>query len=98
MAVFRIVQELLTNVARHAGASSVDITLTRYADNLHVEVRDNGKGFDPAATAAVNKSFGLLGVCERAIAMGGDIEVISAPQQGTAVTVRMPTKPNGDSK
>lgn len=98
VAVFRIVQELLTNVARHAEASSVDITLARYADNLHVEVRDNGKGFDPAATAAVNKSFGLLGVCERAIAMGGDIEVISAPQQGTAVTVRMPTKPNGDSK
>lgn len=98
VAVFRIVQELLTNVARHAEASSVDITLARHADNLHVEVRDNGKGFDPAVTAAVNKSFGLLGVCERAIAMGGDIEVISAPQQGTAVTIRMPTKPNGDSK
>ena len=97
MAVFRIVQELLTNVARHAEASSVDITLARHTDNLHVEVRDNGKGFDPAVTAG-NKSYGLLGVRERAIAMGGDIEVVSAPQQGTAVTIRMPTKPNGGSK
>lgn len=97
VAVFRIVQELLTNVARHAEASRAQITLARYADDLHVEVRDNGKGFDPAATAK-NKSFGLLGVRERAIAMGGDIEVVSAPQQGTAVTIRMPTKPNGDSK
>jgi len=97
VAVFRIVQELLTNVARHAEAGSAQITLTRHADDLHVEVCDNGKGFDPAATAG-NKSFGLLGVRERAIAMGGDIEVVSAPQQGTAVTIRMPTKPNGGSK
>lgn len=97
VAVFRIVQELLTNVARHAEASRVQITLMRHAGNLHVEVRDNGKGFDSAATAK-NKSFGLLGVRERAIAMGGDIEVVSAPQLGTAVIIRMPTKSNGGSK
>ena len=95
VAVFRIVQELLTNVARHAGASSVDITLTRHADALRVEVRDNGKGFDPAATSG-NKSFGLLGIRERAIALGGDIEIVSAPQQGTIVVIRMPTQPSGD--
>lgn len=97
VAVFRIVQELLTNVARHAEASHAQITLARHAGNLHVEVRDNGKGFDPASTAK-NKSFGLLGVRERAIAMGGDIEVVSAPQLGTAVIIRMPTKSNGGSK
>ena len=97
VAVFRIVQELLTNVARHAGASRAQITLTRHAGKLQVEVRDNGKGFDFQATPQ-NKSFGLLGVFERAIALGGNVEVVSAPQQGTAVTIRMPTKPNGDSK
>lgn len=97
VAVFRIVQELLTNVARHAEASRAQITLTRHAGNLHVEVRDNGKGFDSAAMAK-NKSFGLLGVHERAIAMGGGIEVVSVPQLGTAVTIRMPTKSNGGSK
>lgn len=97
VAVFRIVQELLTNVARHAEASRAQITLARHAGNLHVEVRDNGKGFDLAATAG-NKSYGLLGVRERAIAMGGNIEVISAPQLGTGVTLRMPTKSNGGNK
>lgn len=97
VAVFRIVQELLTNVARHAEASRTQITLARHAGNLEVEVRDNGKGFDPAITAR-NKSFGLLGARERAIAMGGDIEVVSAPQLGTAVTIRMPSKSNGGSK
>lgn len=97
VAVFRIVQELLTNVARHAEASRTQITLARHAGNLRVEVRDNGKGFDPAVTAG-NKSYGLLGARERAIAMGGDIEVVSAPQLGTAVIIRMPTKSNGGSK
>lgn len=97
VAVFRIVQELLTNVARHAEASRTQITLARHAGNLRVEVRDNGKGFDPAV-AAGNKSYGLLGARERAIAMGGDIEVVSAPQLGTAVIIRMPTKSNGGSK
>ncbi|MDP2695529.1 MAG: PAS domain S-box protein [Gallionella sp.] len=97
VAVFRIVQELLTNVARHAGASRTQITLTRHAGKLQVEVRDNGKGFDFQATPQ-NKSFGLLGVFERAIALGGNVEVVSAPQQGTAVTISMPTKLNGDSR
>lgn len=97
VAVFRIVQELLTNVARHAEANRTQITLTRHAGKLQVEVRDNGKGFDFQATPQ-NKSFGLLGVFERAIALGGNVEVVSAPQQGTAVTISMPTKSNGDSK
>jgi len=93
--VFRIVQESLTNVARHAEASSVEITLAQGADVLHVSVRDNGKGFDPADIAN-RKSFGLLGMSERAIALGGTVEIASSPQQGTVVAVRMPTKHNGD--
>lgn len=97
VAVFRIVQELLTNVARHAGASRTQITLARHAGDLQVEVRDNGKGFDFQAMPQ-NKSFGLLGIFERAIALGGNVEVVSAPQQGTAVTISMPTKLNGDSR
>lgn len=92
--VFRIVQESLTNVARHAEASSVEITLAQGADVLHVSVRDNGKGFDPADIAN-RKSFGLLGMSERAIALGGTVEIASAPQQGTVVSVRMPTKSTG---
>ncbi|OGT11782.1 MAG: hypothetical protein A3F73_12680 [Gallionellales bacterium RIFCSPLOWO2_12_FULL_59_22] len=97
VAIFRIVQELLTNAARHAEASSVTITLTRHAGDLHVVVRDNGKGFDPAAVAT-KKSFGLLGIRERAIALGGEVDLVSAPNQGTVVTLIVPAKPNGDNK
>ena len=91
VAVFRIAQELLTNAARHAAASEVTISLTRHADELVVEVCDNGRGFDPAATKK-NTSFGLLGIHERAIALGGQVVIYSAPNQGTAVTVIVPTE------
>jgi len=97
VAVFRIVQELLTNAARHAKASSVNITLARHDDGIHLEVRDNGKGFDPAAVA-INKSFGLLGIRERAIALGGDVGLVSAPDQGTVVAIRLPVKKKRSKK
>ena len=90
VAVFRMVQELLTNAARHADASSVKITLARIAGNLQVEVRDNGRGFDPALTQQ-NKSYGLLGIRERAIALGGNVAIASAPDQGTVVTLTVPS-------
>jgi len=92
VAVFRIVQELLTNAARHARASSVKITLAQLDDNLHIAVCDNGKGFDPALQEK-SQSYGLLGIRERAIALGGQVEIVSAPEQGTAVTIVVPTKP-----
>jgi signal transduction histidine kinase len=87
--IFRIVQESLTNVTRHAEASRVEITLSQSTDDLIVEVRDDGKGFDPAY-AAMRKSFGLLGMRERATVLGGSIDIISMPQQGTVVSVRIP--------
>ncbi len=91
VAVFRMVQELLTNAARHAKASSVRISLARHGNDLRVEVRDNGKGFDPAAKA-MNLSFGLLGIRERAMALGGTVEIVSTPSQGTAATIIVPTR------
>ncbi|MBA4143986.1 MAG: HAMP domain-containing protein [Nitrosospira sp.] len=91
--IFRIVQESLTNIARHAEASRVDINLLQRAGNLIVEVRDNGKGFD-FTSAVTKKSFGLLGMRERAAALGGSIDINSRPQQGTVVCVRMPLKRN----
>lgn len=93
VAIFRIVQESLTNVARHAEASRVEITLSRNADDLIVEVRDNGKGFD-SADAARKKSFGLLGMRERAAVLGGGIDITSIPRQGTVVSLHMPIKQN----
>lgn len=89
VAIFRIVQESLTNVARYAGASSVEITIGRHGDDIAVEVRDDGRGFDPAAISA-KASFGLMGMRERALAVGGRVEIASAPSKGTIVSVRIP--------
>ncbi|SCY63131.1 ATP-binding protein, partial [Nitrosospira sp. Nsp13] len=91
VAIFRIVQESLTNVTRHAGASHVEIILSQEADDLMVEVRDNGKGFN-ATAAARKKSFGLVGMRERAAVLGGSIDIASLPQQGTVVKLRLPVK------
>ena len=87
--VFRIVQESLTNITRYAQASQVDITLGQLGNELWVRVRDNGRGFDLDA-ASRKKSFGLLGMRERALAMGGQVNITSAPGQGTVIDVTIP--------
>jgi len=92
MAVFRVAQESLTNVTRYAEASKVEITLRQDADNFSVTVNDNGKGFDYTAISD-RKSFGLLGMRERAIALGGIVNIYSAPQQGTQVFFVVPNRP-----
>ncbi len=87
--VFRIVQESLTNVIRHSGANRVEIALVRGDDAYVLKVRDNGTGFDPDKPKGKN-SFGLVGIRERALMLGGDIAVYSAPWQGTMLEVRIP--------
>ncbi len=91
VAAFRVVQESLTNVARYAQASKVEITLEQDADNFSVTINDNGKGFDYMAISN-HKSFGLLGMRERAIALGGVVNIYSAPQQGTQIFFVVPNK------
>lgn len=68
--MFRIVQESLTNVARHAQAQHVDITLRREGDNYLLEVRDDGNGFDTGMLK--KKTFGLIGMKERVLMLRGD--------------------------
>lgn len=87
--VFRIVQESLTNITRYAHASLVEVSLSLRAGQLALEVRDNGCGFDRAAAAA-RKTFGLLGMRERALALGGRVDIVSAPGQGTLIGVSIP--------
>jgi PAS domain S-box-containing protein len=90
-AVFRILQEALTNVARHANASKVVVDLKSESGSLILAVRDNGKGIDEKAIYAHN-SMGLLGMRERALSFGGTAEVTALPGGGTLVSVRIPTK------
>jgi signal transduction histidine kinase len=88
-AIFRIVQESLTNVARHAQASQVEIIVTRTNGELCFEVRDNGTGFDENAVAD-GKSFGLVGMRERVAMMNGTFELYSEPGRGTRIRVCVP--------
>jgi signal transduction histidine kinase len=88
-AVFRILQEALTNVARHANATKVVVGLKSEAKDLILTVQDNGKGIDEKAIRAHN-SMGLLGMRERALAFGGATEVTAVPAGGTLVSLRVP--------
>jgi signal transduction histidine kinase len=88
-AAFRIFQETLTNVARHSGATEVDVKLFRRDDWASLEITDNGKGISPADISG-NRSLGLLGMRERANLLGGELQISGAPGAGTTVTVRIP--------
>jgi PAS domain S-box-containing protein len=88
-AVFRVLQESLTNIAKHAGATKVGVRIERRDGRLALEVRDNGRGFatsDPAKPG----SFGLLGLRERASLLGGDLSIDSVPGRGTTLRMSLP--------
>lgn len=89
-ACFRIVQESLTNVRRHAQAKQVEIRLSVQARLLHLSIRDDGVGFDTAALAGAQSppSLGVLGMRERAVAMGASLDIRSSPGQGCTVELR----------
>jgi signal transduction histidine kinase len=87
---FRIIQEALNNVAKHAKASKVDIHFARHGDSLLLQIEDNGIGFD---TARKEQSFGLLGIKERALMIGGTATIESVPGKGTLISLSIPTSP-----
>ncbi|HRQ56739.1 MAG TPA: PAS domain-containing sensor histidine kinase [Azoarcus taiwanensis] len=87
IAIYRIVQEVLTNVKRHAGARRVSIVSRALERDLVVEIEDDGCGMQVPRTPT---SFGLLGMHERAHAIGGELTLESTPGQGTAVRLRLP--------
>jgi len=92
IAAYRIVQEALTNVARHAGAGRCHVRLMRLPTALHVEVEDDGAGFDPVASRLKGQGFGLIGMRERAALLGGKFKVLSAPGAGTRLCVELPAE------
>jgi signal transduction histidine kinase len=91
--VFRIVQEALTNVAKHARAKRVRVTLALQQGELCVSVTDNGQGIQPEHSPNNGHGFGLLGMRERAAALGGELSVQPAKRRGTQVSLRIPLPP-----
>jgi signal transduction histidine kinase len=87
--IFRIVQESLTNVIRHAKARNVRIFMSVHDGNLCVEVKDDGMGFDMKDTRQ-RKTYGLLGMGERARACGGQLQISSTPGRGTSIVIQVP--------
>lgn len=95
LAAYRVVQEALTNVARHAGATRCIVILRRVDGRIVVTIEDNGRGFDSASLGALvgRKGLGLLGMRERAAQLRGSVEISSVPGSGTRVTLDLPALP-----
>ena len=88
-AIFRILQESLTNIARHAQASLVEVTVDVEDSAVCLTVHDNGRGFEPQQSRKPN-SYGLMGLRERAYLLGGDVRIDSGRGRGTTIEVRIP--------
>ncbi len=92
--LYRIVQEGLNNILKHAKASSVSVLIEHRADEIVLIIEDNGIGFDPAfsSNAAPGRGLGLVGMRERTALYGGTLEIESGPGEGTTVFVRIPNE------
>jgi signal transduction histidine kinase len=99
--VYRIVQESLSNVARHSGAREAWVTLREKDNHLDLEIRDNGKGFEAPTDMkrAAGQGIGLMGMRERAEHLQGSFSIRTAPREGTTVSVRVPfRRPSAQSR
>ncbi len=87
--IFRVYQEALTNIVRHSGADRVEASLFLKEDTVIVSIEDNGRGFTPTAVQG-NKSFGILGMKERVLSLGGVFELDAQPGNGTSISIQLP--------
>jgi signal transduction histidine kinase len=88
-ALFRIIQESLTNISRHAEATRVEITLAERGDELVATVKDNGRGIDEEHLSNP-RSFGLIGMRERARSLEGEVNICRLPDGGTGIEAIIP--------
>jgi PAS domain S-box-containing protein len=92
LTAYRLIQEGLTNVARYAQVDKVNVNIRLDNSTMHLVIYDQGKGFDLEDTAINRKSFGLFGMKERVMLIGGDLRVISAPGKGTRLDAHLPLR------
>ena len=89
--LFRVYQEALTNVARHAEASRVDVRCEQFSDHVELEIKDNGRGINEEELSH-SHSLGLVGIRERVLLWKGEVQITGKPGQGTRLFVRIPTQ------
>jgi PAS domain S-box-containing protein len=89
--LYRIAQEALNNVAKHAGATNVAVLLERRPEHISLVIEDDGVGFESSGPGRPNQGFGLLGMQERAALIGANLEIESQPGAGTSILVRIAT-------
>jgi two-component system sensor histidine kinase UhpB len=90
------VQEAVTNILRHAHAENIWVKVSQRQDQLNVSIRDDGKGFDlekARSNAISGTSFGLLNMEERAVLVGGAMDITSAPGEGVEIVFQLPVTP-----
>ncbi len=95
-AVYRILQEAITNIARHSSATAITVRAETLDNYLTMEIRDNGCGFDQN-NINMRESFGLIGMRERATALGGNLEIVGRQGEGTRLYLTMPLASSQDS-
>jgi signal transduction histidine kinase len=95
--LYRIIQEALTNVSKHSNASSVQLCLERNESQIHLQIEDNGQGFDVEKVLASSsgiKGVGLVAIRERINSLNGDLQIRSEPGKGTQLLINIPMENN----
>jgi signal transduction histidine kinase len=87
--LYRVVQESLNNIVKHAQASEARVSVERYTDSVTLTIQDNGRGFAPSEAATKPPGFGLVGMTERVRILGGALQMDSGEGRGTTVTIRL---------
>ncbi len=91
-AAYRIIQESLTNVARHAGVDEAMVRVRTTSDTLGLQIEDRGRGFDPEAMLDAPRSIGLAGMRERVELLSGRLTIEAIPGRGTLITAELPVR------
>lgn len=90
LTLFRVIQELITNIIKHAGATEANIHITNHEDSINIMVEDNGKGFNPAQITKTNKGMGISSIDKRVAHLDGNMTIESERNKGTTVIIDIP--------
>lgn len=94
LTLFRIMQELITNIVKHAKATTAEVHLTNHEDSINIMVEDNGKGFNPSQVTKTNKGMGISSIDKRVAHLDGVMTIESEPNKGTTIIIDIPLTPN----